>query len=103
MRSTKNLKKSLLKGTVGSALLSFVPLKFAIADSGPLSQVKDLIGNGAIFLGGVLVVIGLIQFGMGWKDGTGGGGQLNGAIGFMVGGGIIVAAAAILKALQIGF
>lgn len=46
------------------------------------------------FLGGVLVVFGLINLGMTIKDGMqGGGGQLSGAIAMIVGGAIVVGAA----------
>ena len=46
-----------------------------------LSQIMTKISGGVTFLGGVLIVFGLVNLGMTIKDGMqGGGGQLAGAI-----------------------
>ena len=59
-----------------------------------LSNVVQMLTQGVTFLGGVLVVFGLINLGMTIKDGMqGGGGQLSGAIAMIVGGAIVVGAA----------
>lgn len=59
-----------------------------------LSNVVQLITQGVTFLGGVLVVFGLVNLGMTIKDGMqGGGGQLSGAIAMIVGGAIVIGAA----------
>lgn len=61
---------------------------------------QDMLGNavkmltqGVGFLGGVLIVFGLVNLGMTIKDGMqGGGGQLAGAIAMIVGGAVVVGA-----------
>lgn len=59
-----------------------------------LDNAVNMITQGVTFLGGVLVVFGLINLGMTIKDGMqGGGGQLSGAIAMIVGGAIVVGAA----------
>ncbi len=59
-----------------------------------LAEVMSKLSSGIGFLGGVLVVFGLINLGMALKDGAqGGGGQIAGAISMIVGGGVIVGAA----------
>ena len=59
-----------------------------------LSIVVQMLTQGVTFLGGVLVVFGLINLGMTIKDGMqGGGGQLAGAIAMIVGGAIVCGAA----------
>lgn len=59
-----------------------------------LDNAVNMLTQGATFLGGVLVVFGLINLGMTIKDGMqGGGGQLSGAIAMIVGGAIVVGAA----------
>ena len=60
-----------------------------------LSEVMQKLSGGISFLGSVLIVMGLVNLGMALKDGAqGGGGQLAGAIAMIVGGGVIVGAAA---------
>ena len=60
--------------------------------------------HGVTFLGGVLVVFGLINLGMTIKDGMqGGGGQLSGAIAMIVGGAIVVGAAIYFGQLNTGW
>ena len=60
--------------------------------------------QGVTFLGGVLVVFGLINLGMTIKDGMqGGGGQLSGAIAMIVGGAIVVGAAINFGQLNTGW
>lgn len=59
-----------------------------------LDNAVNMLTQGVTFLGGVLVVFGLINLGMTIKDGIqGGGGQLSGAIAMIVGGAIVVGAA----------
>lgn len=59
-----------------------------------LDNAVNMLTQGVSFLGGVLVVFGLINLGMTIKDGMqGGGGQLSGAIAMIVGGAIVVGAA----------
>lgn len=59
-----------------------------------LNNAVQMLTQGVTFLGGVLVVFGLINLGMTIKDGMqGGGGQLSGAIAMIVGGAIVVGAA----------
>ena len=59
-----------------------------------LDNAVNMLTQGVTFLGGVLVVFGLISLGMTIKDGMqGGGGQLSGAIAMIVGGAIVVGAA----------
>lgn len=59
-----------------------------------LDNAVNMLKQGVTFLGGVLVVFGLINLGMTIKDGMqGGGGQLSGAIAMIVGGAIVVGAA----------
>jgi len=66
-----------------------------------LSQIMTKISGGVTFLGGVLIVFGLVNLGMTIKDGMqGGGGQLAGAIAMIVGGGIVIAASVFLGNLD---
>lgn len=59
-----------------------------------LENMVNLITKGVTFLGGVLVVMGLVNLGLTIKDGMqGGGGQLAGALAMIVGGGIVIGAA----------
>lgn len=69
-----------------------------------LSQIMTKISGGVTFLGGVLIVFGLVNLGMTIKDGMqGGGGQLAGAIAMIVGGGIVIAASVFLGNLDTSF
>lgn len=69
-----------------------------------LGNVISLLSQGITFLGGVLVVFGLINLGMTIKDGMqGGGGQLAGAIAMIVGGGIVIGAAVYFGSLDTSF
>lgn len=69
-----------------------------------LPKVVSLLTNGVTFLGGVLIVFGLINLGMTIKDGMqGGGGQLSGAIAMIVGGAIVVFAATYFGSLNTQF
>ena len=63
-----------------------------------LSQIMTKISGGVTFLGGVLIVFGLVNLGM-----QGGGGQLAGAIAMIVGGGIVIAASVFLGNLDTSF
>lgn len=59
-----------------------------------LDNAVNMLTQAVTFLGGVLVVFGLINLGMTIKDGMqGGGGQLSGAIAMIAGGAIVVGAA----------
>lgn len=69
-----------------------------------LDNAVNMLTQGVTFLGGVLVVFGLINLGMTIKDGMqGGGGQLSGAIAMIVGGAIIVGAAIYFGQLNTGW
>lgn len=69
-----------------------------------LNEVMSMLSQGIAFLGGALIVFGLINLGMTIKDGMqGGGGQLAGAIAMIVGGGIIVGAAVYFGSLNTSF
>lgn len=69
-----------------------------------LDNVVNMLTQGVTFLGGVLVVFGLINLGMTIKDGMqGGGGQLSGAIAMIVGGAIVVGAAIYFGQLNTGW
>lgn len=69
-----------------------------------LENVISMISTGITFLGGFLLVMGLVNLGMTIKDGMqGGGGQLAGAIAMIVGGGIIIGAAIYFGQLDTSF
>ena len=66
-----------------------------------LDNVVQMLTQGVTFLGGVLIVFGLINLGMTIKDDMqGGGGQLAGAIAMIVGGAIVVGAAVYFGSLD---
>ena len=66
-----------------------------------LDNAIQMLTKGVTFLGGVLVVFGLVNLGMTIKDGMqGGGGQLSGAIAMIVGGAVVVGAAIYFGALD---
>lgn len=66
-----------------------------------LNNAVNMLTQGITFLGGVLVVFGLVNLGMTIKDGMqGGGGQLSGAIAMIVGGAIVVGAAVYFGSLN---
>lgn len=69
-----------------------------------LDNAVNMLTQSVTFLGGVLVVFGLINLGMTIKDGMqGGGGQLSGAIAMIVGGAIVVGAAIYFGQLNTGW
>ena len=69
-----------------------------------LDNAVNMLTQGVTFLGGVLVVFGLINLGMTIKDGMqGGGGELSGAIAMIVGGAIVVGAAIYFGQLNTGW
>lgn len=69
-----------------------------------LSNAINMLTGGVTFLGGVLVVFGLINLGMTIKDGMqGGGGQLSGAIAMIVGGAIVIGAAFYFSSLDVSW
>lgn len=69
-----------------------------------LDNAVNMLTQGVTFLGGALVVFGLINLGMTIKDGMqGGGGQLSGAIAMIVGGAIVVGAAIYFGQLNTGW
>lgn len=69
-----------------------------------LNNIVSMLSQGVTFLGGVLVVFGLVNLGMTIKDGMqGGGGQLAGAIAMIVGGGIVIGAAVYFGSLDTSF
>ena len=69
-----------------------------------LSNAVSMLSQGITFLGGVIVVFGLVNLGMTIKDGMqGGGGQLSGAIAMIVGGAIVIGAAVYFGSLNTGW
>ena len=69
-----------------------------------LDEVISMLSQGVGFLGGVLLVFGLVNLGMTIKDGMqGGGGQLAGEIAMIVGGGIIIGASVYFGSLDTSF
>lgn len=88
-----------LAGTLSAALgLTPVTAHAAVDVSGTLSNVLNMLANGIILLGGILVVMGLVNLGLSLKDGTqGGGGQLSGALAMIVGGMVIAGAGAYFR------
>lgn len=68
-----------------------------------LDNVIELLTQGIAFLGGILIVFGLINLGMTIKDGMQGGGQLAGAIAMIVGGAIIIGASVYFGSLDTSF
>lgn len=69
-----------------------------------LSNAVSMLSQGITFLGGVLVVFGLVNLGMTIKDGMqGGGGQLSGAIAMIVGGALVIGAAMYFGSLNTGW
>lgn len=69
-----------------------------------LSNAVSMLSQGITFLGGVLVVFGLVNLGMTIKDGMqGGGGQLSGAIAMIVGGAIVIGGAVYFGSLNTGW
>lgn len=59
-----------------------------------LTNVLNMLSNGVTLLGGILVVMGLVNLGLALKDGAQGGGQLSGALAMIVGGMVVVGAGA---------
>lgn len=69
-----------------------------------LANAINLLTQGMTFMGGALIVFGLINLGMTIKDGMqGGGGQLSGAIAMMIGGAIIIGASIYFGSLDISW
>lgn len=69
-----------------------------------LDNAITLLRGGMSFLGGTLVVFGLVNLGMTIKDGMqGGGGQLSGAIAMIVGGAVVIAAAVYFGSLDVSW
>ena len=69
-----------------------------------LTNAINLLTQGMTFMGGALIVFGLINLGMTIKDGMqGGGGQLSGAIAMMIGGAIIIGASVYFGSLDISW
>ena len=69
-----------------------------------LANAINLLTQGMTFMGGALIVFGLINLGMTIKDGNqGGGGQLSGAIAMMIGGAIIIGASVYFGSLDISW
>lgn len=69
-----------------------------------LANAINLLTQGMTFMGGALIVFGLINLGMTIKDGMqGGGGQLSGAIAMMIGGAIIIGASVYFGSLDISW
>ena len=70
----------------------------AVDVSNTLSEVLNMLANGVTLLGGILVVMGLVNLGLSLKDGAqGGGSQLSGALAMIVGGMVVVGAGAYFR------
>ena len=65
--------------------------------SNTLTEVLNMLANGVTLLGGILVVMGLVNLGLALKDGAQGGGQLSGALAMIVGGMVVVGAGAYFR------
>jgi hypothetical protein len=69
-----------------------------------LEKMKTLLGNGAMALGAIIVVFGLIQVGLSIREASSGGGaQLAVGIASIVGGAIIIAASFFFKGIDISW
>lgn len=67
-----------------------------------LASVINLIGGAVGTIGVVVLGAGLLNLGMTIKDGMqGGGGQLNGAIAMIIGGGVIIAAGILIGQVDV--
>ena len=88
-----------LAGTLSAGMGMAPGTAYAAVDvSGTLTNVLNMLANGVILLGGILVVMGLVNVGLSLKDGAqGGGGQLSGALAMIVGGMVIVGAGAYFR------
>ena len=87
-----------LSGALG---LTHNSIAYAAIDvSGTLSSVLNMLSNGIVLLGGILVVMGLVNLGMSLKDGMRGGSELSGALAMIVGGIVISAAGAYFRTLD---
>ena len=99
----ERLGDACIKGAhVLAAGMAMTPgIALAESPSEMLPKVLQMLSGGVMFLGGVLVVMGMVNLGMSLKDGAqGGGGQLAGAIAMIVGGGVIVGAGAFFNTLD---
>ena len=88
--------------TTLAALIAATPTHAyaAIDVSGTLTQVLNMLSNGVVLLGGILVVMGLVNLGMSLKDGANGGSALSGALAMIVGGIVVSAAGAYFRTLD---
>ena len=88
-----------LAGTLSAALGLAPATAYAQVDvSGTLTNVLNMLANGVVLLGGILVVMGLVNLGLSLKDGAqGGGSQLSGALAMIVGGMVVVGAGAYFR------
>ena len=69
-----------------------------------LQNAVQMLTQGITLPGGVIVVVGLVHLGMPVKDGMqGGGGQLAGAIAMIVGGAVVIGAAAYFGSLDVSW
>lgn len=66
-----------------------------------LNEFMGMIGGGIAFLGGALIVWGAVRFGLAVRDGaTGGGAEIATSVSMIVGGAVIIAAAAYFGTLD---
>ena len=74
---------------------------FASIDvSSTLTSVLTMLSNGIVLLGGILVVMGLVNLGMSLRDTGRSGAELSGALGMIVGGIVVSAAGAYFRTLD---
>lgn len=89
----------------GMGLAAMTPtVALAVDAKETLDNFLPKLSGGVIFLGGVLIVFGVVNLGLNLKDGAqGGGGQLAGAITSIVGGALVVAAGVYFGTLDTGW
>lgn len=84
--------------TLSGALGLMPATAYAAMDvSETLTNVLNMLANGVTLLGGILVVMGLVNLGLALKDGAQGGGQLSGELAMIVGGMVVVGAGAYFR------
>lgn len=81
-------------------ITNFGFVAYAYADNNTLQSVINLLQGGVCCIGGACTIWGIVQLGLGLKDGSGGGGQLNGAIAFIIGGAAIFGGGMLLGTLD---
>ena len=88
-----------LASTLSCALGLAPSTAYAAMDvSGTLTSVLNMLANGVVLLGGILVVMGLVNLGLALKESaSGGGSQLSSALAMIVGGLVVAGAGAYFR------